>query len=392
MDPSNRKLSVSRRDFLRMVASIGTLTTVSTFLDACSKMGLSTPTEAPVGNIDEAAPSPTVEEPTLTGTSSPVPPLEPTSTPTPAPVETEELVTSKVAFIKTGDRSEGVRKAIDLLGINPVDGKNVFLKPNFNSADPAPGSTHPDVLRSLVLKLKEMGARKISVGDRSGMGLTGRVMEKLGVFDLAVELDFEVIDFDEMEAGDWVTVTPPDSHWKQGFLLARPCLQAEALVSTCCLKTHQHGGHFTMSLKNSVGMVAYSDPVSNYKYMSELHGSPRQRSMIAEINTAYTPALIVLDGVEAFTTGGPATGRRVTPEVVLSGTDRIAIDAVGVAILRYFGTTKQVSQGPIFQQEQISRAVELGLGVDDPHKIEFITGDPESAAFAEEIQQILVSE
>ena len=41
------------------------------------------------------------------------------------------------------------------------------------------------------------------------------------------------------------------------------------------------------------------------------------------------------------------------------------------------------------QQEQIARAVELGLGVDSPDKIELVTDDPESAAYAEEIQQIL---
>jgi uncharacterized protein (DUF362 family) len=65
---------------------------------------------------------------------------------------------TQVAFFKTNDRAEGVRRAIDLLGINPVEGKHVFLKPNFNSADPAPGSTHPDILRAVVMKLNEMGA------------------------------------------------------------------------------------------------------------------------------------------------------------------------------------------------------------------------------------------
>jgi len=67
----------------------------------------------------------------------------------------------------------------------------------------------------------------------------------------------------------------------------------------------------------------------------------------------------------------------------------VAVDAVGVAILRYFGTTPAVSRGTIFQQEQIARAVELGLGVDDPQKIELITDDPDSAAYATQIQEIL---
>ena len=86
---------------------------------------------------------------------------------------------AQVAFVKTVDRSEGIRKAIELLGINPVEGKTVLLKPNFNSADPAPGSTHPDVLRTLIEQLWGMGARSITVADRSGMGNTRQVMEAL---------------------------------------------------------------------------------------------------------------------------------------------------------------------------------------------------------------------
>jgi uncharacterized protein (DUF362 family) len=183
-----------------------------------------------------------------------------------------------------------------------------------------------------------------------------------------------------------------DSHWETGFPFARPCLQAETIVQTCCLKTHQFGGHFTLSLKNSVGMVA--DSIAGYanNFMDELHSSMYQRTMIAEINTAYSPALIIMDGVEAFTAGGPHQGRLASPEVVLAGTDRIAVDAVGVALLRYFNTTPAVASGPIFQQEQIARAVELGLGVGSPDKIKLVTADSQSAAFADQIQNILLTE
>jgi len=111
--------------------------------------------------------------------------------------------------------------------------------------------------------------------------------------------------------------------------------------------------------------------------------------MIAEINTAYRPDLIVLDGVEALVEGGPARGKRVNAQVIMAGTDRVAIDAVGVAILRRFGTTPAVSRGGIFCQEQIARAVELGLGICGPEEIELITDDPASAAYAEEIVEIL---
>jgi hypothetical protein len=36
--------------------------------------------------------------------------------------------------------------------------------------------------------------------------------------------------------------------------------------------------------------------------------------------------------------------------------------------------------------------VALGLGADGPEKIELVTSDPESAAYAEEIQQIVMQE
>jgi hypothetical protein len=62
---------------------------------------------------------------------------------------------------------------------------------------------------------------------------------------------------------------------------------------------------------------------------------------------------------------------------------------VGVAILRHFGTTPAVSQGRVFAQAQIARAVELGLGVDGPERIQLLTGDAASAAFAALIRPLL---
>jgi uncharacterized protein (DUF362 family) len=111
--------------------------------------------------------------------------------------------------------------------------------------------------------------------------------------------------------------------------------------------------------------------------------------MIAEINTAYKPDLIVLDGIQAFTNGGPEQGKMVQSNVILAGTDRVAIDAVGVALLRHFGTTPEVSQGAIFEQEQIARAVQLKIGVSSPRQIELVTGDRESAEYAKLVRAVL---
>jgi uncharacterized protein (DUF362 family) len=247
------------------------------------------------------------------------------------------------------------------------------------------------VLRALVMALQGGQASSIVVGDRSGMGDTRTVMQQVGAFDLAQQLGFEALVLDELDANSWQHFSPPGSHWARGFALPKPLLEADTVVQTCCLKTHRFGGHFTLSLKNSVGLAAQYVPGEGYNYMGELHSSPDQRRMIAEINAAYTPSLIVLDGVEAFRSGGPDTGDKVAANVVLAGSDRVAIDAVGVALLRLLGTTPEVSAGPIFAQEQLGRALELGLGARSGQEIELVTADAESAAYAAQIADLLTA-
>jgi len=348
---------VERREFLKNITLMGGLALLSSLIPSC---------------LRRPAPSPGPPHPD-TANELLIPATEPT------PI-------ARVSLVRSQDRAEGVRRAIALLQDNPVRGKTVALKPNFNSADPAPGSTHNDTLRTLIQTLQEMGARQITLAERSGPGDTTRqVMEKKDIFKLAEELGFNVICLDELDPDGWVHLHPGDSHWENGFHFPRVYLEAESIVQTCCLKTHAYGGHFTLSLKNSVGMV----PRTGYPYMDELHSSPYQRQMIAEINTAYSPNLVVLDGVEAFVDGGPAVGTRVPAGVVLAGNDRVAIDAVSVAILRLLGTTREVSQGPIFKQDQIARAAELGLGITSPGQIQLVTDDTESEDFARKVSDIL---
>ena len=299
----------------------------------------------------------------------------------------EKVMKTKVSIVRTQNRTEGVKKAIDLLKSNPFQGKAVVLKPNFNSADPTPGSTHIDTLKSIVSNIKEMGAKRITLAERSGPGeSTQTVLQKRGVVALSEELGFEIINLQEMGANGWVHVNPQGSHWRNGFHFPRIYLEAESIVQTCCLKTHAYGGHFTLSLKNSVGMV----PRDGYPYMQELHSSPNQRLLIAEINSVYSTDLVVLDGVEAFVDGGPMRGTRMDANVILAGKDRVAIDAIGVAMLRLFGTTPAVSQGPIFSLQQIARAAESGVGIKSPDQIELVSGDHESEEFANKITEVLL--
>jgi len=293
---------------------------------------------------------------------------------------------SKVALVSTGDRKTGVASSIQSLGINPVKNKDVLIKPNFNTADATPGSTHNDTLVALIEEVWRMGAKTVRLGERS-YPLTRDVMAQKDVIPLLEKLEVQVVDFDDLDPKDWVKVDAAGSHWRDGFRVARPILESECLITTCCLKTHQFGGVFTLSLKNHVGVVPTTR--HGFNYMSELHSSPHQRKLIAEINAPFKPDLVVLDGIEAFVDGGPANGKRAAGNVFLASADRVAIDAIGVAILKSLGSNSDITNPKIFDQEQISRAVDLGLGASSPAAIDLIPANDESRDYRDRVVEIL---
>jgi uncharacterized protein (DUF362 family) len=290
---------------------------------------------------------------------------------------------ARIAVVQTPDRRDGVRRALELLDLSRMAGRHVVLKPNFNSADPAPAATAPETLAQLVTEIRERGARRITVGESSGPQGTARVMAANGVHDMARELGFDVVDFDEIADEDWIRFGPEGTHWPEGFALPRHVVEAEYNVATCCLKTHAFGGVFTMALKLSVGLTPRS-------IRRPMHQSPDMRRMIAELNVGYRPDLIVLDGVTAFTDGGPSKGEEKRGDVVIAGHDPVAVDVVGLAVLKRLGSNAAIMDTPVFEQEQIARAVELGLGVDRADLIELVTPDAASRAYAAGLRAFLV--
>lgn len=294
---------------------------------------------------------------------------------------------TKVALVKTSERSIGVRETMNMLSFPSMEGKEVLLKPNFNTSDPCPGSTHNGTLSQLVKEIHKRGAKEIVLGERSGPPDTEEVMLQKDIFQLSRDLDFKVVNFEKIAEEDWVHLDPEGNHWEEGFFIARPAAEAEYFISTCCLKTHGYGGVFTLSLKLAVGLTPK-------RLMRELHGKRNtdMRKMIAEINQGYRPQLVILDGIEAFVDGGPSRGEKKTANVFLAGTDRVALDAAGLAVLKELGANEAIMETKIFEQEQIQRAVELNLGVKSPEQIGFVTPDRASQAYAEKLKSILAQD
>ena len=297
---------------------------------------------------------------------------------------------SRVLVVSAKDPGDAIARLLGEFDLADFRGARVAVKANFNSDDPFPASTDPHTLKALVAHLKDAGAAGVTLAERSGMGDTAAVLRARGIEELARQLGFDIVDIEELDSDGFVHHRLSGSNWRRGILLARIFADADRVVQTCCLKTHRYGGHFTMSLKNAVGAIAKFDPADRYDYMRELHGSPRQRSMIAEIGSAFRNDLIAMDARAAFVSGGPDRGDVVNPGLFLMSDDPVAIDAAGVAILRSYGTTREVSRGGVFDQEQIRRAVELGLGAGSAGEIQVAGLDAKAKAFADRIREHLV--
>ena len=280
---------------------------------------------------------------------------------------------SLVAVVRSEERQHGLIEAMRIIGgIEPamrnLKEGYVLVKPNCNSHDPFPASTHPDTLKFIIKQLLSTGLKneQIIIGDMSGPAWlpTEATMRKNGIFKAAEEFQVNISFFENEE---WVKVKPAKaSSWPDGFRIARKAYNASRIISLPCLKTHQFGGIFTLSLKNSVGLINPAD-------RTILHKKPGHR--IAEINLAYTPDLIVLDGLECFISGGPAQGKKANSGVIVVGGDRVAVDAVGVAVLKFY-KAEGIANGKLSDQEQLKRAAEIGIGHMDSDSIMLRTSNP----------------
>jgi uncharacterized protein (DUF362 family) len=270
-----------------------------------------------------------------------------------------KALVSKVGNVK--NLKEGILKAVDLIGgFKKVvsKGDEIWLKPNFNTADPPPASSDPEFVKAVIELLFEHGAGKVILGESSMLSLSARkVLAETGMIAKAEEAGAELIFFDE---GRWVKVATGGKYLKE-VSLPENALKAEKLVYVCCMKTHKWA-KFTLSLKLAVGFMKPSERMM-------LHARHLEEK-IADLNLVVNPNLIIMDGRKCFISGGPANGELREPNVVLASGDRIAIDVEALKIIQsYEGAS--LNQNP-WNYAQIRRAVELGIGVKDEREYDVI--------------------
>lgn len=273
----------------------------------------------------------------------------------------------KVSKVRVNNENlkESIIKAVNLIGGFESfihKGDVVFLKPNFNTADPPPASTDIEFLKIIVELIYSFGAKLVMIGDSSTMTLnTRKVMERKGIFDL-LEMETPPRIY-VLEEEEWSEKEIPMARYLKRVKISSLLERADKLIFLPCLKTHKYA-QFTGSLKLSVGLMEPKQRIG-------LHLSNIQEK-IAELNTLVKPTLIIMDARKCFINKGPSSGEVREPNLILASTDRVAIDVEGIKIIQEFKGNSLAGVNP-WELPQIKRAVELKIGSIDETNYEIMT-------------------
>lgn len=273
-----------------------------------------------------------------------------------------------VAMIQGHEPGAMLREGLQVLGGLDrlgLSGKRVLIKPNVVNDRPPPSTTNPQVIAAVVRQVREAGAADVVVADSSGMIRfpTSENLSSTGVQRAAEAAGARVL---ALEEEPWVRVEPPGAAVLSRFYVSKPVYEAEVFINLPVVKTHRFA-HYSCSLKNLVG-------ITHPRYrpsLSFLSGDWHER--IAELNLAAHPHLTIADGTTIMIAGGPTSGTAAPANVLLLSGDRIALDAVAVALIRSYGAWPKVGGKTVWEQRQLRRAIELGLGVRGPEQMELVT-------------------
>ena len=251
----------------------------------------------------------------------------------------EEMIRTAVSHIGGFDRFD-------------LKGKTVLVKPNVVSDKPSPSTTNPEVVGAVARILYEEGAKKVFVGDMSAAFYLTTLsnMNRTGIKKAAQEAGAETIAFEDY---GWVEMDIPKARFKK-VLVTEWIDRVDFFLNLPVIKTHRSAS-YSICLKNFIGCT-------HIRQRPYLIDSSRWEEVVAELNLAYRPDLNIVDGTVSMIEGGPWQGTPQETSLIIASTDRVAADVVGLGVIKAFRKWKKVNEKGVWEQTQIRRALELGIG------------------------------
>lgn len=228
--------------------------------------------------------------------------------------------------------------------------KPVLVKPNYVTTDhPSTGiTTESRVIEGVLSFLRQHGVKEILIGEGTGFGDTFEAFRVAGVDRVAERWNVRMVDLNKDE---FIEVRPPNARTLKKVKIAKTALES-TIVSVPKLKPHREAS-VTLSLKNMMG--AMTPKGSMHSHLSQ---------NIIDLASVVKPSIAVIDGIIAGE-GHETSGNPVKMNLVIAGTDPVAVDAVGAAVMGI----------PPESVKHLRLAEESGLGTCDLERIQ-IVGEP----------------
>jgi len=260
---------------------------------------------------------------------------------------------AKVAIVKGINPPEMTVEALAMAEAQKVlsEGKPVLIKPNYIIAKhPSTGiTTDSRVIEGVVKFLKQHGVEEIVIGEGSGHSNTFEAFRDAGVDTVAERWNVKLVDLNRDE---FILVRPPDQLALNRVKIAKTALES-TIISVPKLKLHRITG-VTLSIKNMMGAMTPK---------GSMHARHLSKN-IADLASVIKPSIAVVDGIIA-SEGHETSGNPIEMNLVIAGTDPVAVDAVGAAVM---GVSPETVK-------HLRYAEQKGLGTCDLDKIE-VVGEP----------------
>jgi uncharacterized protein (DUF362 family) len=251
----------------------------------------------------------------------------------------------------SGEPVAATKKALEAIGgISRFvkKGQRVVLKPNMSFArtPDLSATTHPLVVATVAQVCMEAGAQQVLVLDHT-LHRAEICLERTGIRDACKNISgVHVLALQERTFFREVKV--PKGKDLESVEVVKEILDGYILINIPVAKSHSATG-VSLGMKGLMGLVWDRE---------SFHSRFNINQAIADLGTVIKPQVTILDATRALVSGGPGgPGEVRKPNLIIAGTDPVAVDSYGVSIVPWYG---QNFKGR--QVEHLLAAYEKGLG------------------------------
>ncbi len=241
------------------------------------------------------------------------------------------LAPSRVSIVRVPEYDQRLYEAVRrIFSEHRVDvrGRNVVIKPNLVEFEAGASiNTHPMVVHAAFEALRSMGAAEVRIAEGPGhRRSTLDLADAAGYFQTIPRFEEVFVDLNL----DDVTRIRRNRFTSrlEKLYLANTVLGADLLVSLPKMKTHHWVGA-TLSMKNLFGVV----PGGVYGWPKNVLHWAGISECIVDLHAVFPRQFAIVDGIIGMEGDGPIHGTPKKPDLLVAGTDPVAVDATCCRIM-----------------------------------------------------------